>query len=149
MKRIRKGSSLPAIPRSRRVTVLALGVLLMACLSLTRVILTVDDWDFLSQQAGISPPYLLLTGLIWTIAGWRAWFGLWWMKRWGADFIRGLALVYSTYAWLERLFLYDRPAQAPAFQPLLPENWIFLVGLNLLLLIWVFWTVKSNGETDD
>ena len=149
MKHTSKGSGLPASPRPRRVTILALGVLIMACLSLTRVILTIRDWDFLSQQAGASPLYLLLTGLIGTIVGARAGYGLWWMLPWGADFIRGLSLVYSLYAWLERLFLYDRPALAPAFQPLLPGNWMFLVGLNLLLLVWVFWTSKSIGEADE
>ena len=133
-------SGQPSTRRLRRVTILALGVLIMACLSLTRVILTLQAWDFLSQRAGVTPLYLLLTGLIWTLAGVRAWFGLWRMKRWGAGFARGLALVYSLYAWLERLFLYDRPAQALVFQPLVPENWVFLMGFNLLLLIWVFWT---------
>lgn len=146
MKHLGKGMRLKAPPRPCRVTLLALGVLIMACFSLTRALLTLDDWDFLNQRAGISPLYLLLTGLIWTIAWGSTWLGLWWKLPWGAGVMRGLAAVYTLYAWLERLFLYDRPAQALAYQPLLPHNWLFLVGFNLLLLVWVFWTTKSNGE---
>ena len=90
-------------------------------------------------------PFCLVTsGLIWTIAGMRGWCGLWWLKRWGAGFTRGLALVFSLYTWLERLFLLDRPAKALVFQPILPANWIFLAGLNILLLIWVFWSTRQT-----
>jgi hypothetical protein len=129
--------------RPFRLALLALGVLMLAGLSLTRAVLAVRDWDFLSQRAEVSPLYLLTSGLIWTIAGVRGWFGLWWMKRWGAGFARGIALVFSLYIWLERLFLFNRPAEALVFQPILPDNWIFLAGLNIVLLIWVFWATQK------
>jgi hypothetical protein len=132
--------------RPCRVTLLALGVLVLACLNLTRAILAVRDWDFLTQRAEVSPLYLLISGVIWTIAGMRVWFGLWWIKRWSAGFTRGLALVFSLYTWLERLFLFDRPAKALVFQPILPANWIFLAGLNILLLTWVFWSTDKSKE---
>ena len=134
----------PVPRRPRRLTLLALGLLVLACLNLTRAVLAVRDWDFLNQWAEVSPLYLMISGLIWTIAGMRGWSGLWWLKRWGAGFTRGLALVFSLYTWLERLFLLDRPAKALVFQPILPANWIFLAGLNILVLTWVFWATSQT-----
>lgn len=137
---------LQRIPRTRGVTLLAVGVLIMACLHLTRAVLALRDWAFLSQQPGVAPLYLLLTGLAWATVSWLVWIGLWWGKPWAPDRMRGFSLVYSLFAWLERLFLYDRPSGAPLFLPLLPGNWIFLFGFNLLVLIFVFWILESNRK---
>ena len=160
MKRALAALRKPRSRRTRGVTLLALGVLIMACLNLVRAILAIQQWDFLSQQPGVSPVYLLLTGMVWCMAGgWICW-GLWLRKPWAPDQTRGLVLIFSLYAWLERFFLYDRLPGAGAFQPLLPGNWIFLLGLNLLVLIWVFWTLEKvqsaakkqsemNGEANE
>jgi len=131
-------------PRPRGVTLLALGVLTIASLNLLRWVLAVRDWSFLSEWSGASPLYLLLTGLVWTVIGWPVWAGLWWGKPWAPGWLMRLAGAYSIYFWLERLFLYDRPASVPAFQPLLPGNWGFLVGLNLVSLVIVFWVLRHK-----
>lgn len=136
----------PRTPRTRGVTLLAVGVLIMACLHLTRATLVLRDWAFLSQQPSVSPLYLLLTGLAWTSVSWLVWVGLWWAKPWAPERLRGFVLVYSLFAWLERLFLYDRPSGVSPFSPLLPGNWIFLLGFNLLVLILVFWILESNRK---
>lgn len=58
----------PSPPRPRRVTLLCLGVLIIVSLNLTRLILTIKNWDFLAGWSGVSPLYIALTGLVWTLA---------------------------------------------------------------------------------
>ena len=132
------------LPRPRSVTWLALAVLTIACLNLLRWVLALRDWNFLGAWPGVSPLYQLSTGLIWSLVGCSVWAGLWWGKRWAPGWLRRLAGVYSLYLWLERLFLYDRPADNALFQPLLPGNWGFLLGFNLISLLLVFWLLARS-----
>ena len=142
-------------PRPRAVTLLALGVLTIASLNLLRWVLALSTWDFLSGWPGVSPLYLLLTGLIWSLVAWPVGVGLWKGKPWAPRWARGLAGVYTIYFWLERLFLYDRPAAAALLQPYLPNNWVFLVGLNLIGLVMVYWilvrpkTIEFFGDVHE
>lgn len=132
--------------RPRSVTFLAFGVLTIASLNLLRWALVLREWKFLSGWPGISPAYLLLTGLVWSVIGLPVGAGLWRGKPWAVRRLSVLVGVYSLYFWLERLFLYDRPASAPGFQPFLPENWGFLVGSNLFSLVLVWW-ILSRPKT--
>ena len=53
--------------RPASVTLVALGVLTIASLRLIRLVLAVLDWDFIGTLPGISPVYLVLSGLLWAV----------------------------------------------------------------------------------
>lgn len=126
--------------RPRRVTYLALGVLTIAGLSAVRLILALRQWTFLGSLPGVSPLYIMSTGLVWTlVAGLLVW-GLWRGCSWAPRYSQVAALAYSSYFWAERLFLFDR---TPGSWIHLPDNAPFILVANLLLLIFTFWSTSG------
>jgi hypothetical protein len=124
-------------PRLIGVTLITLAVLTIACLNLLRFILSLVDWQFLSTLEGISPLYQALTGLAWAITGFVLFWGLWRRKRWAPMAASGWALLYALYYWLDRLFL---TGWLKSGQP--PANLVFGMGLTLMILVVVFWTLS-------
>jgi hypothetical protein len=124
-------------PRLIGVTLITLGVLTIACLNLLRLILSLVDWQFLSTVQDVSPLYQALTGLLWASCGFVLFWGLWRRKRWAPKAASWGALVYALYYWLDRLFLtgWLRSGQPPA-------NLAFAIGLTLMILAFVFWTLS-------
>jgi hypothetical protein len=130
--------------RPRRVTYLALGVLTIAGLSAVRFVLALRQWVFLGSLPGVSPLYIMITGLVWTLAaGLLAW-GLWRGRPWAPRLCQASALVYSAYFWAERLFIFDR---IPGRWIHVPENAPFILAVNLLLLIFTFWCTSDAKST--
>ena len=126
--------------RPRRVTYLALGVLTIAGLSAVRFVQVLRQWTFLDSLPGVSPLYIAITGLVWMlVAGPLAW-GLWRGRLWAPRYCQVAALIYSTYFWIERLFLFDR---VPGRWIHVPENTPFILAANLLLLIFTFWSTTG------
>jgi H+/Cl- antiporter ClcA len=121
--------------RSRRpfvVTLLSGLVLILAGINLVRTIQALSAWDFLDEVLPFSPLYLVVTGLIWGLAGvvtaWWLWRGLQ-----GAHwFTLVFLLLYSLYYWMDRVLM---PGYAGR-----NNNWPFVAGSNLLLLVWSVWT---------
>lgn len=129
-----------ARPRPRRVTCLALGVLTITGLSAVRFILALRQWTFLDSLPGVSPLYIMITGLVWAFVGGPLAWGLWRGRPWAPRFSQAAALVYSAYFWAERLFLFDR---TPGAWIHMPENAPFSLAVNLLLLIFTFWSTSG------
>lgn len=126
--------------RPRRVTYLTLGVLTIAGLSAVRLVMALRQWKFLGGLPGVSPLYITVTGLIWTLVAVPLVWGLWRGRSWAPRYARVAALVYSGYFWAERLFLFDRmPGRWIHF----PENAPFILAANLLLLIFTFWSTSG------
>jgi H+/Cl- antiporter ClcA len=127
-------------PRPRRVTYLALGVLTIAGLSAVRFALAIKQWKFLDSLPGVSPVYIMSTGLVWILtAGPLAW-GLWRGHSWAPRTCQTAALAYSAYIWIERLFLFDR---TPGSWIHFPDNAPFILVVNLLLLLFTFWSTTG------
>ena len=97
---IREGQAELATPRTPRpgsVTILALGVLIITVINLMRLVLSTRYWEFLASRTGISPLYMILTGLIWTLAGSILLWGLWKAKIWAPRLMQAVALTYALY----------------------------------------------------
>ena len=129
----------PSPPVRRRpvsVTFMALLVLMIAGLNLTRFVVALQQLDLLTKLLPISPYYIVLSGLVWGISA--LWLGL---GLWGGRFIayrlgRAAIVLYLVYFWLDRLLL--RPSTNRG------TNLPFLAGITLITLIWVFWTFSQR-----
>jgi hypothetical protein len=119
------------------VTLITLGVLTIACLNLLRFILSLVDWQLLSALEDVSPLYQALTGLLWASSGFVLFWGLWRRKPWAPKAASWGAIVYALYYWLDRLFL---TGWLKSGQP--PANLAFAIGLTLMILVYVFWTLS-------
>ena len=132
--------------RPRSVTLLVLGVLIITVVNLTRLILSIKYWDFLASWPGVYPLYMLLTGLIWTLAGLPLLLGLWRAKNWAPRLMEAVALTYALYYWLDQVFLVDHPVSGAegAWRALLPVNWQFAVGMTVFTLMYIAWTLSRT-----
>ena len=134
-------------PRPVSVTILALGVLIITTINLIRLVLSVINWDFLASWPGVSPLYMLLTGLIWTLTGSVLLFGLWKAKNWAPRLTQAVALTYALYYWLDHVFLVDHPASGVESlqRALLPINWQFAAGATVICLGYIAWVLRKPG----
>jgi len=129
--------------RPRSVTLLALGVLIITVINLARLALSIRYWGFLSYLSGVSPFYLAITGLIWTVSGVFLLWGLWRAKIWAPRLMQAAGLTYALYYWLDLIFLKDHPMSGAsgAIQVLLPINWQFSAGMTVVCLAYIVWTL--------
>jgi hypothetical protein len=114
------------------VTLVAFVVLSITGIHLIRLIQALSWWDFLSSLPRISPVYLALTGLLWTLVGLPIFVGLWLGRPGLPRATRVLALAYALYLWIDRLLV----ANIAETKVNLP----FTAGATALLLLIVFWT---------
>jgi len=129
------------------VTLLAVGVLIISALSLTRFALALRYWDYLDTMTSASPWYLALSGLLWGSAGLPLAWGLLRGKGWAPRLMRAMTLTYAAYFWLDQLFLQDHPltgAEGGA-KLLLPGNWSFEAGVTIVLLVFIVWTLNRRA----
>lgn len=135
-------------PRRRpaSVTILGLGVLIITILNLIRLVLSTMYWDFLVRWPAVSPLYMLLTGIVWTLTGSILTWGLWTAKSWAPRLMRAVALAYALYYWLDHVFLMDHPATgAEGIQRiLLPVNWQFAAGVTVVCLVFTAWSLDQS-----
>jgi len=87
------------------VTLLAIGVLSLTSLHLARFILAIRQWSFIvASPANISPLYLIVTGLLWGLAGLPLAWGLWRGWEWASKTLIGFSGAYAFYYWLVSLW---------------------------------------------
>ncbi len=134
------------IHRPRSVTLLALGVLILAGLNLVRFVLSLRDWSFLAAQPGVSPYYLAISGFIWAVAGAFLVWGLWKAKNWAPRLMQAVALTYALYYWLDLLLLRDHPVNAAsgALRAILPTSWQFSAGVTVVSLAFMLWVLSRS-----
>ena len=134
----------PPISRPARVTILALGVLIITIINLLRLVLSIANWDFLNSWPGVSPLYMVLTGLIWTLTGSLLFWGVWTAKKWAPKLMQAVALTYALYYWLDHVFLMDHPASGVmgVQRALLPVNWQFAAGVTVICLVYIAWVMS-------
>lgn len=140
------GETQPKLRRPGSVTILMLGVLIITALNLTRFVLGIREWGFLAAQPGVIPVYIVLTGLIWTLAGASLLVGLWRAKNWAPRLLQAVALTYALYFWLDQVFLVDHPVGSTvgAGRAFLPANWQFAAGVTVLSLVYLAWTLNRR-----
>jgi hypothetical protein len=122
------------------VTLVAILVLTITGIHLVRLIQTLSWWDFLSSLPRVSPVYLALTGLFWTLAGLPIAIGLWFGRPGVPKATRLLAPAYALYVWLDRLLVSDAGREM--------VNLPFTVGVTALFLFIVFWTFSRRHVKD-
>ena len=124
----------PAGPRPFLVTLVALVVLTITTIYLIRFVQALSWWDFLASLPGVSPLYLVLTGLLWTLIGLPLTWGLWhgWPKMRSAT--RLFAVGFAIYVWLERLLAANTDGET--------SNWPFAAGMTLIVLGFVLWALS-------
>jgi hypothetical protein len=118
--------------RPLSVTILALGVLTLAALYLTRIFVTLREWTFLQHYAiPGAAEYLLVSGLGWTaiLLPWGV--GLWRGAGKAYRLLLPLSGIYTLSMWGERLYLHLKNAPA--------HNHPFWLGLTLLVWGWLGW----------
>lgn len=135
----------PHFRRPFGVTLLALGVLILAGINLDRFIEAIRLWEYLSQLLPVSPLYLAVTGLVWGLAGIPIALGLWRGWRWAPRLTRLGVLAYLLYYWVDRLSIENQSGQS--------VNLPFAAGATLVILVYVFWLLSLRkvknffGET--
>jgi hypothetical protein len=136
----------PVPRRPFNVTLLAVGVIIISALSLTRFALALRYWNYLDTMTNASPWYLALSGLLWGLAGIPLVWGLLQGKGWAPRFMSAIALTYAAYFWLDQLFLQDHPLNGAegGAKLLLPGNWTFEAGLTVVLLAYIVWTLNRR-----
>ncbi|MFN8413148.1 MAG: hypothetical protein U0Z26_12245 [Anaerolineales bacterium] len=118
---------------SFRVTLLLLMVLFTTAWNIIRV-WTAFHWSGVLDEFSSKPTafFIIVSGIFWSIAGFVLIWSLWQKKAWALNLLLGAAISYTVWYWSERLIW-----QIPR------PNWPFAVILNLVVLIYVFFTIKS------
>ena len=117
------------------VTILALGVLTVTIFFWLRFYQAVRVEAFIAfLSPSVSPAYLMLTGLVFGLAGIPVTLGLWFGKPWTPAAVRRLAAALAAYYWLDFLFFVVSDASR--------GSWPFAAGTTVLVLGWVYWILS-------
>lgn len=122
--------------RPRGVTMLALLVLILSVLQLTRFQQSFSRWEFLQATLPFHPAYLLVNGAFWGLAGLFLVWAIWFRKSWTPIVLTVAALLYSLNYWFERIFLAGNPNRN--------INWPFVLALNLLVMAFIAWQLRRK-----
>jgi hypothetical protein len=142
-----EGTNIAApISRPGVVTILALGVLIITILNLLRLVLSITNWEFLKSWPGVSPWYMVLTGLVWSLTGSLLFWGLWTAKKWAPKLMEAVSLTYALYYWLDHILLMKHPTGGvvDTQRILLPVNWKFAAGVTVVCLVYIAWTLSRS-----
>jgi hypothetical protein len=120
------------------VTILVLGVLTITILAWLRFYQGIRSESFIvSLSPSVSPAYLVLTGLIFGLAGVPTAQGLWFGKPWAPRAVQQLGIALAVYYWMDFAFFVVSDAAR--------GSWPFAAGVTVLGLAWVFWTLSRPG----
>jgi hypothetical protein len=130
------------------VTWLTIGVLSLTVINTIRAVSAAQGWSRLGElPLSVPPAYLLVSGLVWSLAGLVLMWGLWRGARWAPWATRGATLAFLLYYWMDRLALTSNTLRQ--------VNQTFALGATLLitaLIFWILWrpVVKAYfGETHE
>ncbi len=123
--------------RPRSVTILALGVLIITVFFWARVYQAIVLRSLIETLApNVSLAYIVLTGLIFGVAGLPISWGLWTGKPWAASAGQQFFFALAAYYWLDRIFIVVSDA--------VRGNWPFALGTTIITLVWVTWIFSSR-----
>lgn len=115
---------------------LALMVLILAVLHLTRFQQSLLRWEFLQAVLSFHPVYLAINGAFWGVTGLILVWAIWFRKAWAPIVVTVSALIYTVNFWLERIFLSGDQSRN--------TNWPFVAVINLLALAFIFWQLRRK-----
>ena len=128
-----QNSTSPTRPLS--VTFLTWVVLIITALNWLRLIEVIHGWTFLQT---LSPAplmfYLAIIGLFWGLLGAILVWGLFLGRSWSTRLMKGAAICYALYYWLDRLWVANSSA--------ISSRWPFALGLTIVLLSLTFWILS-------
>jgi hypothetical protein len=113
-------------------------VLIISCTHLIRFIEAIRAWDFLSSLPGVSPLYIALSGLFWTLVGFPLVWSLWRGYKQAPIAARILVLTYNLYYWFDR-FIVAKTISATS-------NWLFAAIVTLVMILLTFWILGRSKE---
>ena len=126
------GDTRPKRPFS--VTLLAIGVLTLAAAGFVRLGHAVTSWnDLINLSLSISPIYMVVTGLIFGLAGLPIGWGVWRGLSWAPRFTTGYIIFVLTYFWLNRIFFIRSETGL--------VNTPFAIGVTILILPGMSWVL--------
>ena len=135
------------VKKPRSVTFLTIGVLTIAVFYAVRIGLAVLRWKELVQFPGISPGFIAGVSLFWAAAALGLWWGLHRRKTWAPRYTRLAAVVFSGYAWLERMIaagLTDNGFSVLQLVDTVPVNWPFMLSITFVGILLVFWILSRE-----
>jgi len=116
------------------VTILTLGVLTVTLFFWVRFYQAIRIEAFIaSLSPSVSPAYLMLTGLIFGLAGIPVVLGLWFGRAWAPRAVYGLAAALAAYYWLDFAFFVVSEAGR--------GSWPLAAATTALGLAWVWWVL--------
>ena len=108
-----RGVSMPA-RRPFGVTLLLWMVLSQSAWGFIRLVAALRWWDVLYEfKASLSPLYLSITGVGWSVAGAVLLWGIWSAKAWSYPAILASIILWLVEYWVERLFFQASRANLP------------------------------------
>lgn len=123
--------------RPKSVTWLAVAVLSLWIVYLTRVVSILQQWDYLSTlPLSASPAYLLFSGIVWSILPLPLLWGLLAGKNWTPKVTIGFSILYGLYYWLEQWLV--------KINPLRTTNWPFSLAVTIILFALIFWILSRQ-----
>ncbi len=115
------------IRRPIPVTLLAWGVLILTMFNAVRFGSAVAQWDMIvSLMERPGPIYIAVTGLIWALCWLIVFLGLWFGSRWARHMALIMAILYSSYYWIDRLIYQSEVAR---------KNLAFSLSVTIFFLI--------------
>ena len=121
----------PQIKRSFLLKLLVLAYLLLSLMGWLRLEQALQYWGFLKELGVFPGPfYIAFGGAVWGAAGLACALALWLRRPFAPLLAYTAALFCTLWYWADRLFL--------AQNSLANLNWPFALGVNLLLLLFIF-----------
>ncbi len=117
------------------VTLLTLGVLTIATINIIRFLFSLFQWEFLNEILPVSPAYLAVSGLVWSLVLLTQAWGLWRGYSWAPRLTLVTSLAYTLYYWLDRLYLTTNYGG---------QNWPFVLVFNIILLASIYWILSGR-----
>ena len=120
------------------VTILLWLVLSLTAWSGLRLVTAIQWWNtILEFEASSGPFYIAVSGGAWLFVGIALLWGIWRKKAWTRYALLGTGAGFTVWYWCDRLLL-----QAPN------ENWLFVLGATVLLLVIFMICVLHPSTTD-
>ena len=128
--------SLVTIARPTGVTLLAMGVLMIAVFYFIRLAQAIAQWQVLAGIRDSLPLYLAANGAVWGIIALVLAWGLWQGRLWASRLTRWAALLFAAFYWVDRLFVQTGAGRS--------VNTLFVAVMTLVLVWSVFWILTRR-----
>jgi hypothetical protein len=113
-------------------------VLFISCINLIRFIEAIRAWDFLAILPGVSPLYIALTGLVWTLVGFPIAWGIWRGNPKAPLATQIFLFVYALYYWFDRIIIAQTVSAS--------SNLLFAFIFTVVVILLTFWILNISKD---